>query len=387
MPKLVNKAEQLTLENVKNYIVNKMEYVGKILQERFAKNEGVIYLSKDGCHTIKNGKKFRIIISASMYWVKKCSLPVKKCSEAKKLAPSFFDSFLPDGEFTYEAFFLSDNTYALIAFDSEEICKIIKSSEINFNHISAVYFAQSEFTKLEEPLILVKNRAIIVNEDVVLDIPQAYLSQKAVGFDIFFPHFYYSNRSFSIELFQDNTPDKKTYYFMFGLMVLILASLATQYAYLADLYNKISTSKEEYLESRKLPNSTIALNSIKVALQKKESTQYSIRNKLRYLQDLNFTAPDEPQSNKGTATAKGEVILVPGSVPGDKNRLLVGPIEANLDGKEHIKTLLVKDNQLEIVISLSSDKRAEYIKDFLKKQFKVDSITVKNKILTAKVTI
>jgi len=59
--------------------------------------------------------KSDIILSPEFYWVKKVSLNVKFTNEVKKMAPSIFEGILPNGEFEYRVFRVSDNSYVLVA--------------------------------------------------------------------------------------------------------------------------------------------------------------------------------------------------------------------------------------------------------------------------------
>ena len=52
----------------------------------------------------KKREKVNVILSPSLYWVKKLSLPVKYVREVKKLLPSIFEDTLPKGNYNYTAY-------------------------------------------------------------------------------------------------------------------------------------------------------------------------------------------------------------------------------------------------------------------------------------------
>ena len=45
-----------------------------------------------------------VILSPSMYWVKRVTLPVKYLYEVKSLIPSLFEENLPEGKYSYSAY-------------------------------------------------------------------------------------------------------------------------------------------------------------------------------------------------------------------------------------------------------------------------------------------
>ena len=61
-----------------------------------------------------------VILSPSMYWVKRVKLPVKYLREAKSLIPSLFDENLPEGKYSYSAYKDGDS-FLIFAYNDKEV--------------------------------------------------------------------------------------------------------------------------------------------------------------------------------------------------------------------------------------------------------------------------
>ncbi len=49
-------------------------------------------------------EKVDIILSPSLYWIKKISLPLNSLREVRTLLPSIFEDMLPDGIYSYSVY-------------------------------------------------------------------------------------------------------------------------------------------------------------------------------------------------------------------------------------------------------------------------------------------
>ena len=70
-------------------------------------------------------EKVNVILSPSLYWVKKLSLPLKKASEAHKLLPSIFEETLPLGNYNYSVYKKGDDFFAF-AYDDKAIFRHLR---------------------------------------------------------------------------------------------------------------------------------------------------------------------------------------------------------------------------------------------------------------------
>ncbi len=65
-----------------------------------------------------------VILSPSMYWVKRVTLPVKYLREVKSLIPSLFEENLPDGKYSYSAYKDGDS-FLIFAYNDKEVLDLL----------------------------------------------------------------------------------------------------------------------------------------------------------------------------------------------------------------------------------------------------------------------
>ena len=123
-----------------------------------------------------------VILSPSMYWVKRVKLPVKYLYEVKSLIPSLFEDFLPDGKYSYHAY-KEDDSYLIFAYNDKEILDLIASKGISSAQLKNIYLAQSEFTNITAPIKVSGEDILSVEEGVVVKLP-TLLAPDAVTMDL-----------------------------------------------------------------------------------------------------------------------------------------------------------------------------------------------------------
>lgn len=122
-------------------------------------------------------EKINIILSPSLYWVKKLSLPITNIKEVKKLLPSIFEDEIEAGEYNYYVY-KKEDFFIAIAYDDKKILQIIKEKQIPLQNIAKVYFAQTELTQLQLPLHINKIYSVIEKDDIVLLLPYSFIKQE-----------------------------------------------------------------------------------------------------------------------------------------------------------------------------------------------------------------
>lgn len=132
-------------------------------------------LSKDRVEYEK-GKKVDVILSPSLYWVKRVSLPVKSVRDVKKLLPSIFEDTLVDGKYSYDAY-KSGEDFFVFAYEDKKIISLLNDKGVNPSDISSVHFAQSEFSALESSMELNKDQAMYLKDEVLVLAPLSWVSE------------------------------------------------------------------------------------------------------------------------------------------------------------------------------------------------------------------
>ncbi|MEA2091565.1 MAG: hypothetical protein U9O83_04260 [Campylobacterota bacterium] len=107
--------------------------------------------NSESSYSAIKGAKVNIILSPSLYWVKKLSLPVKYLRDAKKLLPSLFEDTLPKGNYSYTAY-KSGDEFLIFAYEDKYILETLSKEGISLSNVANVYFAQSEMQNIEGAL-------------------------------------------------------------------------------------------------------------------------------------------------------------------------------------------------------------------------------------------
>jgi hypothetical protein len=106
----------------------------------------ILFLSSTSHHN--DDGQVDIILSPELYWVRLFTIPVNNTKDALSVVPTFFDDFLNILDYKFYAIKQTNNKYLCFAYNESKIIDLIKQSNINFNNISKIYFAQNEFHKL-----------------------------------------------------------------------------------------------------------------------------------------------------------------------------------------------------------------------------------------------
>jgi len=121
--------------------------------------------------------RVNIILSPSLYWVKKITLPLKSEREIRPLLPSIFEDILLDEEYNYIVY-KEDNIFFAFAYNNKKILKILEAKKIPLNSIDGVYFTQSEFSSISTPIEINKTQILYIKDDIVIVLPNLWVDEK-----------------------------------------------------------------------------------------------------------------------------------------------------------------------------------------------------------------
>ncbi len=136
---------------------------------KFKTERRVIFLDPDVDIEPKEDKT-AVILSPALYWVRGFDLPLKSEKEAKKLLPSLFEDFLPEGEFHYYGYFEKER-YIGFAYEEKKVRTLLVQKGVELGTIEALYFAQSEFTEEMLPVRLNDAWMLTSIDDIVVKLP------------------------------------------------------------------------------------------------------------------------------------------------------------------------------------------------------------------------
>lgn len=238
--------------------------------------------------TPKSQEAINVILSPSLYWVKKVSLPIKNLREVKKLLPSLFEETLPNGKYSYTAY-KSGDEFFIFAYEDKKILDVLSQKGVALSSVAGVYFAQSELGTSKDAIKINASQSIYVKDDILVVVPSIWTHD---GAKLDVSDIKLSSHSITLEQF-GHVLDKKSLYKIGALMLSLSLLLATEYAITAKKAADISGMKDALFTQYNL-KSTMMQNS---AMLKKydalHSSQMKLREYISYILALKLGAKEE----------------------------------------------------------------------------------------------
>lgn len=145
---------------------------------RFKSNATTLFIDPnfEGSLEYESGKKVNLILSPSLYWVKKLSLPISSLREVKKLLPSIFEDTLPDSHYSYTAYKSGDDFIAF-AYEDKKIFDLLKKLGISYSDVASLHFAQSEFESMEVAYEINASESMYLKDSLLVLAPSSWLKE------------------------------------------------------------------------------------------------------------------------------------------------------------------------------------------------------------------
>jgi hypothetical protein len=250
------------------------------------KYDQVLYVSKNHKIEVDPHKDIALVLSPQFYWVKHVELPVKSVVQAKKLAASTFEGFLPSGEYEYICSHAKESgKFILIAYDTSEIYNQLKLIVSDIKAVKALYFAQVELSNLDKTLYIANEQIFMMHENIV-QVP----AQSIDSFE------HVNNYLSNIEKLskhkikpisnQESKVSKKLLYFALFVGGVFFATHVVEAIFYKYQIDKIEAKKEQLRVDRKLPKTNFELENIKDKLMKIDDEQIKIRKFFSFLNNL-----------------------------------------------------------------------------------------------------
>lgn len=276
-----------------------------------------------------------LVLSPAFYWFREVVLPAKNVQQAKKLAPSYFDTVIPEGEYDYMAIAHNDRFW-LFAYDHNVIAEALDDAGIRPSQVHAVYFAQTECRDAQEPLRINDDAVLVVNEGVASVVNARYVDAKT-SIDSYCASHARSRHKVPISLFRSGILDEKQIGRLTLVAVLLLAVYLVGYIQLRSQYRQQLVKAAALKEHYKLPETSFQLKSLMRSLEGVQTRQLRLRHIFKQLTQLPLQ--------------KGEAVL-----------------SLSLEAKKGA-----------LQIALTDPKRAEELKRALEKFVRVTSAKIKDK--------
>jgi len=229
----------------------------------------------------KQEEKVNIILSPSLYWVKKLALPVKFVRDAKKLLPSLFEDILLDGNYSYYVYKEDDN-YIAFAYDDKVILKLMEQKGLNGSNVASIYFAQSEFETIETPLKLKSSKALVKKEGVVILLQSDWLTQTQ---DLDLEEFKHSKHTVNLSLFH-HIVDKSIFYPVSVALSILAALFLVESYFISSDANKLQSQRAELFQKYELKSTMMQNNAMLKQYQSVHDTQITLRKAIAALSGI-----------------------------------------------------------------------------------------------------
>ncbi len=283
----------------------------------------LVYLDEDNGERVN--EKAVMVIDPSLYWVLRVPLNVKSEKEAAAYAPALFD--LGEG-YRYEAQKIDTHVFVLIAYDP---IVLSQRSPALFEGSTPfeITFAQWVFGATHTPIRLKNQKYLALHDGIVMEFEARYLDTSS-AIDIS-EALCQTNRYKTIRTQKiiSTALSPKTLKMTLVILILLLINISTDAVMTYYSIDALREKNEALLSEYHLGSTSIEREAILNALNQKEIKQRQFRQHCFTLSTFPIKgtkqSPALPPLPPAPSSSSSEgVVLIPGSKPGEPNRLLVG---------------------------------------------------------------
>ena len=230
-------------------------------------------------------EKVNIIISPTLYWVKKVSLPVKSVREALKLLPSIFEDTIPEANYSYNAYKSGDD-FIVFAYEDKLILDLLSEKGIASANISNVYFAQSELENIEGAVKINDSQSIYMKDGLLILVPCCWIEESG-NLDV--SNITHSKHSITLAQF-GHIVDSKSLYKVGSIVAALVLLLSIELFITMQKSEQIQTSTDELFSKYKLKSTMFQNKSMLKKYNAIHETQMRLRDSMGVLLSLKLNA-------------------------------------------------------------------------------------------------
>ncbi|HEX5711107.1 MAG TPA: hypothetical protein VFX68_07145 [Sulfuricurvum sp.] len=316
-----------------------------------------------------------LILPPSDYWALNATLNVNTQKEAALFGPALFDL---GEEYHYEAQKIGSNHYTLIAYNPTEISLKLESLQ-DSSLFEKITFTQWVFADEPRPIRLKNGKYLTTLEGIVIEIDASYVqTDDAISMDNALNKEHLFIKTIPLERLLPTNITPKTLKTTLIILLIVLGNLLWGIALSTKESSRLSEASQALLNRSKLPETSIEREAILSSLVKKEEKQLRLRHHCLQISDIPIQStgaliPPPTVENTPSPTAMEGVVLIPGSKPGEPNRLLVGGSSSApaiaLQGKG-IEEFIYDGNSIKLVLNESDLDAKDKLKKAFRKKFK-----------------
>ena len=294
-----------------------------ILFLKFKQKGSVLFLDQDIEVRAEAKQKYHIVISPSLYWVKKVTLPLKYIHEIKKIAATLFEELLPPGKYSF--YVAKDgNDFIIFAYEDVKILALLTAKGIHSHQIIDISFAQFVFKDITKAIVIDEKNVIWKKDGIVILLPATWFKDtQPLNTD----SITMSKHTIQLEQFS-HIVDRKTLYKIIMLLTFFIFVLLGEYFYFVKQKEVLALQKEQLFKEYDLKPTLMQNKAILAHYKKEDEKEQKLRKYISYFLKANFQ--------------KGEKIV---SISFEKPYLKV-----SIEGvkKENLKRLLTRFMQEKI---------------------------------------
>ncbi len=242
-----------------------------------------------------------VILSPSMYWVKRVTLPVKYLHEVKSLIPSLFEDNLPDGKYSYSAYKDGDS-FLIFAYNDKEVLDLIAEKGISSANTNNIYLAQSEFDTIDAPIKISEKSVVSLQNGVVVQLPSV-LVPEAAPLDLNSHTF--SKQTIHLTRF-NQIADKKSQMVFASILGFLIVMFTTEWLITSSKVSTIIEKQGEVYSNHNLPSTSFQNEAIHAKL----NTTFERQSRIRDILNLALTIKLKPEEQMQRVSLEKNKIII-----------------------------------------------------------------------------
>jgi len=255
-----------------------------ILFSKFKENVGTLFLDTKRELHFDPEKNYIVILSPSLYWIKRVTLPLSNVYEVKKVVATLFEDILPDGYYSYDVVKDGDG-FLLFAYEDKKIKEILEDKGLHLSQVKGITFAQLAYSKLQSPCRISDDEVLSQKDGIVIVLPSKWFND----IDELDEKVDMTSLKHKIELkYFNHTIETKTFYKVAFVLFLFVILFTVEYGMLLQQKEFFSDKKEELFSKYSLKPTMMQNRSILQKYEKIDAKQRNLRNYLAVILGLSL---------------------------------------------------------------------------------------------------
>ncbi len=310
--------------------------VGTAIQGALRSRTPVVIAHPD-CRYDASGDRLSLILSPAYYWYRRSDIPLKSARAARKIAPSLFFGWLPEGgSYRYFAHQERDGHYGVFALDLDAVAKELAEQGLAPERIDRLYFAQAALDPQAPPLRVSETSALGFVDGICVSLPLAYLPQAPDEPGAL------SAQGPSARLGRVHSAGVSRGHFAVAasLLLLVATAQAISWYQAASQISAFEQKRADLLSEARLPATNIQLAAIERQLQGIHTEQMALRDHLTTL----LATPLEGAHIQSLSIESGELRASFEGLDGSQEAALGSRLSERLEGAQ----VRARDGVLEV---------------------------------------